>query len=62
VPNSGLNWLINQDEVKEVIEQPSGEAAGNWKLRLRMPGWRRYEELKRGRSESRIAFMVMQFG
>jgi len=61
-PNRGLNWLVNQSEAKNIFEQRPGAGAGNWQLSLTMPGWRRYEELKLGRAESRTAFMSMQFG
>ena len=61
-PNPGLNWLIHQSEARETFEQRPGTGAGNWQLRLTLPGWHRYAELKRGLAESRIAFMAMQFG
>jgi len=31
-------------------------------FRLKMPGWARYEELKKTNPDSRTAFMAMKFG
>jgi hypothetical protein len=58
-PNSTLGWLLDQDEVKRLVEtlNLSGEL-----LRLNMAGWQRYETLKHAQVESRTAFMAMQFG
>jgi hypothetical protein len=60
-PRSGATWLLDAKEIVELVETEfwkSGTAA----LKLTIPGWRRYEELKKGRSVSRTAFMTMQFG
>jgi hypothetical protein len=58
-PNSRLGWLLEQDEVKRLVEtrDPSGPL-----VRLNMAGWQRYDALTRAQVESRTAFMAMQFG
>jgi len=58
-PSSTLGWLLDQDEVKRLVEtlNLSGEL-----LQLNMAGWQRYEALKRAQVESHTAFMAMKFG
>jgi hypothetical protein len=59
-PEGGLDWLLVQSEVERLFETDlSWDPPG---LRLLMPGWERYHALKRGRVESRKAFMAMKFG
>jgi hypothetical protein len=56
-PVTTLVWLLEQDEVKRLVESQTFED-----LRLNMAGWQRYEALKHAQVESRTAFMAMQFG
>ncbi len=57
-PNGTLGWLLDQDEVKRLVEtrDPSGQL-----LRLKIAGWERYEALKHAQVKSRTAFMAMKF-
>ncbi|WP_294537563.1 hypothetical protein [uncultured Rhodoblastus sp.] len=57
----GLWWLIRQPEVKNFLE-PSSSSDGVFRAGLNFAGWRRFEELRRLRIESRAAFMAMKFG
>ena len=50
----GLVWLLRQEETVALLETHPP--------RLKMKGWERYHALKRGRVESRKAFMAMKFG
>lgn len=54
--NGGYAWLLNQEEIKKLIEDRHG------RFRLTMAGWERYEAIKREQITSRTAFMAMQFG
>ncbi len=64
-PYSGLVWLIEQPETKAlVVAEDGGQSEGRPQLALRlsMPGWGRYQELKHQRVDSRAAFIAMKFG
>ena len=58
---SSLGWLLQQPTVNELVhtEEPVSTLV---LLRLTMPGWARYWELRRGRVESRTVLMAMKFG
>jgi len=60
-PNAGLGWILEQEAAQTLLET-RGEQAGAMLLRLKMPGWTRYQALKRGQVESRRVLMAMQFG
>lgn len=59
--DAGLAWLLSQNELRHLLLQ-KGAQQGALLLRLTMAGWARYDELKRGRIESRRVLMAMQFG
>jgi hypothetical protein len=52
-------WLSEQKEAAEFFERNMQAVRST--ARLTMAGWTRYEELKRGRIDSRKAFMAMKF-
>jgi hypothetical protein len=58
--NAAFRWLLVQEKAAKFFESGKTEhftpTAG-----LTMAGWERYEELKRGRNDSRKAFMAMKF-
>jgi hypothetical protein len=56
----GLSWLLEQPTTRELI-QSGGAHEQDLPLRLSMPGWLRYEELKRHRVASRKVLMAMKF-
>ena len=58
--NPGVSWLLTSEEMAPLIEA-QGEPVNMLGLRLKLLGWRRYEELKRGRAESHTAFMATKF-
>jgi hypothetical protein len=60
-PNAGLAWLLEQEGTAVLVES-RGEQQGSLLLRLKMPGWMRYQTLKRSQVESRRVLMAMQFG
>ena len=55
-----LSWLLDQDETKAVITNREG-VPHNLLLRLTLAGWKRFDELKKGRIESRRVLMAMKF-
>lgn len=58
---AGLSWLLQQEEINKFIEN-LGVHSGLPLLRLRMPGWLRYETLTQLHVESRKVLMAMKFG
>jgi len=59
--DSGVGWLLDQDEATEFIER-RGDEGSALLLRLTMAGWARYEALKRRNVESKRVLMAMKFG
>jgi hypothetical protein len=57
---AAFSWLSNQKGADEFFECDAHSSA-HPATRLTLAGWARYEELKRGRSGSRRAFMAMKF-
>jgi hypothetical protein len=55
-PGAALGWLLSVDSSQALFED-NGEVNAQKRLRLRMPGWDRYEQLKRGRVQSRRVIM-----
>jgi len=60
-PEAGLGWLLEQEKTSELMER-RWEQNGLMLLRLKMPGWLRYEVLKQGHVDSRKVLMAMKFG
>ena len=58
--SEGLHWLL-QELGGNLIEYVFG-AEGKIAFRLKMPGWERYQTLKKTNPDSRTAFMAMKFG
>ena len=54
----GLGYLIRNLKHSSFLENTSGVDS----VCLSLAGWQRYEELKRGRTHSKKAFMAMEFG
>lgn len=59
-PDSGLDWLVMQSELRPLVELDHTTTAF-LNFRLTMAGWERYDAIKRTRVESRTAFMAMKF-
>jgi hypothetical protein len=59
-PASDLSWLFDQDETKGFMTKREG-LPQNLLLRLTLAGWKRFNELKKGRAESRRVLMAMKF-
>ena len=59
-PEAGLGWLLSEEAAIALLED-RGEQSGQKLLRLKMAGWNRYEQLKRGQVESRRVLMAMKF-
>ncbi len=57
--NAGLGWLLEQEETRTLVERT--QVTNGMGLRLTMKGWERYYSLKRGRNDSRKAFMAMKY-
>ena len=58
----GLDWLLSQLAPKHLFQADMNMPGTEFSLMLEMPGWERYEALKKARIESRNAFMAMKFG
>jgi hypothetical protein len=56
-----LGWLQSQLD-KDGLFRVQGGSGTRWVVMLQMAGWKRYEELKKQRLESRTAFMALKFG
>jgi hypothetical protein len=59
-PDAPLNWLLNQDRTKELLDDRDS-SNGVLRLRPTLPGWEKYETLRRTVTETRTAFMAMDF-
>jgi hypothetical protein len=55
-------WLNSQLTSKGLYRLHGSPPGGMIGIMLEMPGWEKYEALKRQRIESRIAFMALKFG
>jgi hypothetical protein len=55
---AGLDWIFDQPEVRELVQFD----LNMHDLGLTLPGWRRHQDLQSGHSQSRVAFMALQFG
>ena len=55
-PNSGFAWLLEQEEVKTLIDHENDPF-----FLLTMAGWERYEAIKHRQIVSRTAFMALKF-
>jgi hypothetical protein len=56
-PGQILGWILSQSGVQELVERRQPDA-----LRLTLKGWERFQTLKQHATDSRTAFMAMQFG
>jgi hypothetical protein len=56
--NGGLGYLIRNLKHASLLNETSGVDS----VCLSLEGWHKYEELKRGRTHSKKAFMAMEFG
>jgi hypothetical protein len=59
--SEGLYWLGSQLGAEKLYETHLPDET-SIAYRLTMPGWERYETLKRTHTQSRTAFMAMKFG
>ena len=59
-PGAGLQWLLSQENAGSLLESGAPQS-GSILMRLKMPGWTRFEALKRGLVESRRVLMAMKF-
>lgn len=65
IDNSSLGFLVSQAIEAGLLKGESAKNSSGWfmhSLQLTLPGWQLFEDLQRGKSTSRIAFMAMQFG
>jgi hypothetical protein len=61
-PNGGgVHWLCTYLADEKLLETTPEEATEVWRFRLRMPGWRKYSELKREGVATSQAFVAMWF-
>lgn len=58
--NQECSLLLHELENRNLIKLGAPSQDG-WVVNLTLDGWERYEQLQRGRSESRRAFMAMKF-
>ncbi len=63
---SSLAFLVTQaieaGLMKGLVQEYIGGGCSIFSLQLTLAGWQLFEDLQRGKSTSRIAFMAMQFG
>jgi hypothetical protein len=61
---AGVHYIVERLKNKNLIEQQTPMSAddGSMPYRLTFDGWERFDELRRGAIDSRIAFMAMKFG
>ena len=57
-PGNGLGWLLMQEETKSSVRSGISTYVT---AALTMAGWERYHAIRRGRIDSRKAFMAMKF-
>ena len=55
-------WLHSQLEPKKLYRLHPTPPGGVVRIMLEMPGWEKYEALKKEKTESRTAFMALKFG
>ena len=60
--SGGWAWLNSQLEPKKLYRFYPNPLGGIVRVMLELPGWERYEALKKARIESRTAFMALKFG
>ncbi len=58
----GWGWLHKELEPEDLYRLNQTLPGGKVGVMLTMKGWKKYEELKKHRVESRTAFMAMKFG
>lgn len=58
----GLRWLLQQLKDRYLFTSYDNYPGIQLSFALEMPGWEKYEALKRRRIESRSAFMALKFG
>ncbi len=60
----GVTYVLDRLKAKNLIEQetPLPASDGSMGYRLTFDGWERFDELRRGKIDSRVAFMAMKFG
>jgi hypothetical protein len=59
-PGAALGWLLDDEGARSLLED-RGDEKGIKRIRLKMPGWNRYERLRRGEIASRKVMMAMKF-
>jgi hypothetical protein len=59
--SQGWGWLHKELEPDDLYRLDQSRQGGQVGVMLTMKGWKKYEELKKQRSESRTAFMAMKF-
>jgi hypothetical protein len=59
-PGAALGWLLDEESAQSLLED-RGDEKGLKRIRLKMPGWNRYERLRRGEIASRKVMMAMKF-
>jgi hypothetical protein len=57
-----FGWLNDQLKPQDLYELPARSTGDPLRLRLTMKGWELHKKLKKANTESRTAFMAMQFG
>jgi hypothetical protein len=60
--SQGWGWLHKELEPEDLYRLHPNLAGGKVGIMLTMKGWKKYEELRRHKVESRTAFMAMKFG
>jgi hypothetical protein len=60
--SGGWSWLNSQLESKNLYRLHPSPPGGIVRVMLEMPGWEKYEALRKQRIESRTAFMALKFG
>ncbi len=61
---AGVTYVVDRLKAKNLVEQQTPMAADDGRIpyRLTFDGWERFDELRRGVTDSRVAFMAMKFG
>jgi hypothetical protein len=60
--SGGWSWLHSQLEPKNLYRLHPTPTGGVVRIMLEMPGWEKYEALKKEKIESRTAFIALKFG
>ena len=58
----GFNWLYSQITGSGLFDKTDSNNGSEIRLRLKMTGWKLYDELRKRVLESHTAFMAMKFG